>query len=94
MEKTHKLKTGEEMFGLYDKVDFLINEAERWKTIVKALLSRNNLIVLHNKDTGEDEILSFNCNLCDKVGNCMTEHLVDAAICPNLEYKDGWEEVG
>lgn len=89
-----KLKTAEEMFGLYDKVDFLINEAERWKAIAKKDLADRGKTVLRNTSTGEDEILSFNCNLCDKVGNCITEHLVDAAVCPNLEYKDGWEEIG
>lgn len=91
----HKLKTAEEMFGLYDKVSYLINENHNlWQTI-KALLSRGNLILLHNTSTGKDEILDFNCNLCEKVGNCtIHEGTYVVGDCHHLEYKEGWEEVG
>ncbi len=82
-----KLLSAQQMYGVHEKVDRLMR-------IVKALLSRNNLIVLHNKATGEDEILDFNCNLCDRVGNC-TIHQETYIIgdCHHLEYKEGWEEV-
>ena len=90
-----KLKTASEMFGLYDKVDFLINEAERWKTIVKKDLADRGKIVLRNVTTGEDEILSFNCNLCGKVGNCsIHKGTYIIGDCPYMEFREGWEEVG
>lgn len=81
-----ELRTAQEMYGLEEKIDRLME-------IVKADLADRGKIVLHNTTTKKDEILSFNCNLCNKVGNCVTTHLVEASMCHHLEFKEGLVEV-
>ena len=89
-----KLLTAEEVAsGALGQIDYLNQELTRWKTITKSILARQGEIVLHNALSGEDEIQSFNCSLCEKVGNC-TVHKGTYIICDRLEYKEGWEEIG
>ena len=82
------LRTAQEMYGLGEKID-------RTLGIIKAHLAEHGRIALHNKSTGEDVILDFNCNLCGKVGNCSIHNgTFVIGDCHHLEFKEEeWVEV-
>lgn len=91
-----KLLTAEEVAsGGLGQIAYLNQELDRVKMWVKKDLADRGKIVLHNVAIGEDEILYFNCHLCEKVGNCdLHKGTYIIGDCHHLEYGDRWEEVG